>query len=141
MNGASNLYNINPEEVSKIASTEKKGGKIEVTENNRKPYDGNSVLSRSKVDSFKTLKACDGQLKRIHLRASKLQKFKVELHSTYKQTNDDEIQLNCVLNDEKHTEELSELKSYKHIIEDHKIQIINKTKEKVQNHKFESFNW
>ena len=107
----------------------------------REPFDGTKKLARTKAQSMATINACNGQIKRVDLRAEILLKLHEEAKVANSNAPDFEAKRNIVLADKKVVAELGDLKDYKSDLGSQKTELLKAEEVKINSYSFEEVNW
>ena len=107
----------------------------------RVPYDGKKKLARTKADSMATINSCNGQIRRVDLRAEFLIKSHQEAKVANSNAPDFEAKRNIVLADKKVVSELTDLKAYKSELEIRKNELLKAEEAEIGSYSFEELSW
>ena len=107
----------------------------------REPYDGTKKLPRTKAHSMATINSCNGQMRRVDLRAAYLIKSHHAAKSEFAESSDFEAKRNIVLADKKVVAELGDLKDYKSDLGSQKTELLKAEEVKINSYSFEEVNW
>ena len=107
----------------------------------RVPYDGSKKIARTKADSMATINSCNGQIRRVDLRAEFLIKSHQEAKIANSNAPDFEAKRNIVLADKKVVSELTDLKAYKSELEIRKNELLKAEEAEIGSYSFEELSW
>jgi hypothetical protein len=107
----------------------------------RVPYDGKKKLARTKADSMATINACNGQIKRVDLRAAFLIKSHHAAKSEFSESSDFEARVNIVIANKKIVSEMSDLKGYQSELEIRKTELLKAAEDEVNEYSFVELSW
>ena len=107
----------------------------------RVPYDGSKKIARTKADSMATINSCNGQIRRVDLRAEFLIKSHQEAKVANSNAPDFEAKRNIVLADKKVVSELTDLKAYKSELEIRKNELLKAEEAEIGSYSFEELSW
>jgi hypothetical protein len=107
----------------------------------RVPYNGSKKIARTKADSMATINSCNGQIRRVDLRAEFLIKSHQEAKIANSNAPDFEAKREIVLADQKVVSELSDLKMYKNELGSQKTEILKKEEAEIGDYSFDELSW
>ena len=107
----------------------------------RVPYNGSKKIARTKADSMATINSCNGQIRRVDLRAEFLIKSHQEAKVANSNAPDFEAKRNIVLADKKVVSELTDLKAYKSELEIRKNELLKAEEAEIGSYSFEELSW
>jgi hypothetical protein len=107
----------------------------------RVPYDGSKKIARTKADSMATINSCNGQIRRVDLRAAFLIKSHHAAKSEFSESSDFEARLNIVMANKKIVSEMSDLKRYQSELESRKTELLKAAEDEVNEYSFVELNW
>jgi len=107
----------------------------------REPFDGTKKLARTKAQSMATINACNGQIKRVDLRAEILLKLHEEAKVANSNAPDFEAKREIVLADKNVVAELSDLAGYKSELEIRKNELLKAEEAEIGSYSFEELSW
>jgi len=105
------------------------------------PYNGSKKIARTKADSMATINSCNGQIRRVDLRAEFLIKSHQEAKIANSNAPDFEAKREIVLADQKVVSELSDLKMYKNELGSQKTEILKKEEAEIGDYSFDELSW
>ena len=107
----------------------------------REPYNGTKKLPRTKADSMATINSCNGQIRRVDLRAANLIKSHHAAKSEFSESSDFEARLNIVMANKKIVSEMSDLKRYQSELESRKTELLKAAEDEVNEYSFVELSW
>ena len=107
----------------------------------REPSDGTKKLPRTKAHSMATINSCNGQMRRVDLRAAYLIKSHHAAKSEFAESSDFEAKREIVLADQKVVSELTDLKAYKSELESSKNELLKTAEAEVNAYSFQELSW
>ena len=107
----------------------------------RVPYDGSKKIARTKADSMATINSCNGQIRRVDLRAANLIKSHHAAKSEFSESSDFEARLNIVMANKKIVSEMSDLKRYQSELESRKTELLKAAEDEINSYDFVELNW
>ena len=107
----------------------------------RVPYDGSKKIARTKADSMATINSCNGQIRRVDLRAANLIKSHHAAKSEFSESSDFEARLNIVMANKKIVSEMSDLKRYQSELESRKTELLKAAEDEVNEYSFVELSW
>ena len=107
----------------------------------REPYDGTKKLARTKADSMATINSCNGQIRRVDLRAAFLIKSHHAAKSEFSESSDFEARVNIVIANKKIVSETSDLAGYKSELESRKTELLKAAEDEVNEYSFVELSW
>jgi hypothetical protein len=107
----------------------------------RVPYDGTKKIARTKADSMATINSCNGQIRRVDLRAANLIKSHHAAKSEFSESSDFEARLNIVMANKKIVSEMSDLKRYQSELESRKTELLKAAEDEVNEYSFVELSW
>jgi len=107
----------------------------------RVPFDGTKKLARTKAESMATINSCNGQIRRVDLRAANLIKSHHAAKSEFSESSDFEARLNIVMANKKIVSEMSDLKRYQSELESRKTELLKAAEDEINSYDFVELNW
>ena len=107
----------------------------------RVPYDGKKKLARTKADSMATINSCNGQIRRVDLRAAFLIKSHHAAKSEFSESSDFEARVNIVIANKKIVSEMNDLAGYKSELEIRKTELLKAAEVEIDSYSFEELIW
>ena len=107
----------------------------------RVPYDGTKKIARTKADSMATINSCNGQIRRVDLRAAFLIKSHHAAKSEFSESSDFEARVNIVIANKKIVSETMDLAGYKSELESRKTELLKAAEDEINSYDFVELNW
>ena len=107
----------------------------------RVPYDGSKKIARTKADSMATINSCNGQIRRVDLRAAFLIKSHHAAKSEFSESSDFEARVNIVIANKKIVSETRDLAGYKSELESRKTELLKAAEDEVNEYSFVELSW
>jgi hypothetical protein len=107
----------------------------------RVPYDGSKKIARTKADSMATINSCNGQIRRVDLRAAFLIKSHHAAKSEFSESSDFEARVNIVVANKKIVSETRDLAGYKSELESRKTELLKAAEDEINSYDFVELNW
>ena len=107
----------------------------------RAPYDGKKKLPRTKAESMATINSCNGQIRRVDLRAASLINSHDVAKAKYAEASDFEAKREIVLADQKVVSELSDMRGYKSELESWKNELLKAEEAEINSYDFGELSW
>ena len=107
----------------------------------RVPYDGSKKIARTKADSMATINSCNGQIRRVDLRAAYLINSHDDAKAEYAETSDFEARVNIVVANKKIVSETRDLAGYKSELESRKTELLKAAEDEINSYDFVELNW
>jgi|TARA_B110000263_G_scaffold230294_1_gene224709 hypothetical protein len=107
----------------------------------RVPYDGSKKIARTKADSMATINSCNGQIRRVDLRAAFLIKSHHAAKSEFSESSDFEARVNIVIANKKIVSETRDLAGYKSELESRKTELLKAAEDEINSYDFVELNW
>ncbi len=107
----------------------------------RVPYDGKKKLARTKADSMATINSCNGQIRRVDLRAEFLINLHDDAKAEYAEASNFEAKLSIVSADKKVVAELSDLRGYLDELKSRKTELLKAAEAEINSYDFVELNW
>ena len=107
----------------------------------RVPYDGKKKLARTKAESMATINSCNGQIRRVDLRAAFLIKSHNAAKSEFSESSDFEARVNIVIANKKIVSETRDLAGYKSELESRKTELLKAAEDEINSYDFVELNW
>jgi hypothetical protein len=107
----------------------------------REPYDGTKKLARTKAQGMATINTCNGQMRRVDLRAAYLIKSHHAAKSEFAESSDFEARLNIVMANKKVVAELSDLRGYLDELESRKTELVKAAEAEINGYSFVELSW
>ena len=107
----------------------------------RVPYDGSKKIARTKADSMATINSCNGQIRRVDLRAEFLIKSHHAAKSEFSESSDFEARVNIVIANKKIVSETRDLAGYKSELESRKTELLKAAEDEINSYDFVELNW
>ncbi len=107
----------------------------------RVPYDGSKKIARTKADSMATINSCNGQIRRVDLRAAYLINSHDDAKAEYAETSDFEARVNIVIANKKIVSETRDLAGYKSELESRKTELLKAAEDEINSYDFVELNW
>jgi hypothetical protein len=107
----------------------------------REPYDGAKKLPRTKAESMATINSCNGQIRRVDLRAANLINLHDDAKAEYAEASNFEAKLSIVSADKKVVAELSDLRGYLDELKSRKTELLKAAEAEINSYDFVELNW
>jgi hypothetical protein len=107
----------------------------------REPYDGAKKLPRTKAESMATINSCNGQIRRVDLRAAYLINLHDDAKAEYAEASNFEAKLSIVSADKKVVAELSDLRGYLDELKSRKTELLKAAEAEINSYDFVELNW
>ena len=107
----------------------------------RVPYNGSKKIARTKADSMATINSCNGQIRRVDLRAAFLIKSHHAAKSEFSESSDFEARVNIVIANKKIVSETMDLAGYKSELESRKTELLKGAEDEINSYDFVELNW
>jgi hypothetical protein len=107
----------------------------------RVPYDGTKKIARTKADSMATINSCNGQIRRVDLRAEFLINLHDDAKAEYAEASNFEAKLSIVSADKKVVAELSDLRGYLDELKSRKTELLKAAEAEINSYDFVELNW
>ena len=107
----------------------------------RVPYDGSKKIARTKADSMATINSCNGQIRRVDLRAAFLIKSHHAAKSEFSESSDFEARVDIVIANKKIVSETRDLAGYKSELESRKTELLKAAEDEINSYDFVELNW
>jgi hypothetical protein len=107
----------------------------------REPFDGTKKLARTKAESMATINSCNGQIRRVDLRAANLINLHDDAKAEYAEASNFEAKLSIVSADKKVVAELSDLRGYLDELKSRKTELLKAAEAEINSYDFVELNW
>jgi hypothetical protein len=107
----------------------------------RVPFDGTKKLARTKAESMATINSCNGQIRRVDLRAAYLINLHDDAKAEYAEASNFEAKLSIVSADKKVVAELSDLRGYLDELKSRKTELLKAAEAEINSYDFVELNW
>jgi len=107
----------------------------------RVPYNGSKKIARTKADSMATINSCNGQIRRVDLRAEFLINLHDDAKAEYAEASNFEAKLSIVSADKKVVAELSDLRGYLDELKSRKTELLKAAEAEINSYDFVELNW
>ena len=107
----------------------------------RVPYNGTKKLARTKAESMATINSCNGQIRRVDLRAANLINLHDDAKAEYAEASNFEAKLSIVSADKKVVAELSDLRGYLDELKSRKTELLKAAEAEINSYDFVELNW
>jgi len=107
----------------------------------REPYDGKKKLAQTKAQSMATINACNGQIKRVDLRAASLMRAHDVSKGEFSESSNFESRVSIVMANKKVVSEVIALQKYKRELGGRKTELVKASEAEINSYDFVELNW